>query len=500
MAPPENLDTFAAVDLGSNSFHLLVARRSHGELRVLDRIKETVRLGGGLDDEGNLDRETRDQAIDCLARFGQRLRGIPDSNIRAVGTQTFRRMRKANRFLKEVETALGCPVDIIEGREEARLIYMGVSQGVAGHEERRLVIDIGGGSTELVIGEGLETLEMESLQFGCVSLTKWYFGSGKISRKRWEKARRAVLVELQELQIRYTSLGWQSAIGSSGTIRAITAVCQDRGWCERNITPSSIAAMRDELLRFGHVETIDFPVMSERRRSVIAGGLVILSAVFEALGIQEMIASDFALREGALHDLLGRLEHRDPRDKTIKAFTSRYGVDEPQAERVSATAIEAFRQISHSLALTQSHEQMLKWAAELHETGLSISHSHYQENSGYLVEKSDMAGFSRQEQLLLAALVRYHRRSIPRSFTDGIPERLHAPLRSLLFCIRFAWILCRTRDNEAIPSFSLDLNDGELLARFDSSWVTSHPLTITDLDLERIQLKNLELDFEFNHD
>jgi exopolyphosphatase/guanosine-5'-triphosphate,3'-diphosphate pyrophosphatase len=201
-------DTFAAVDLGSNSFHLLVARREHGELRVIDRIKEMVRLGGGLDEDGNLDTKVQDSAFACLARFGQRLRGIPIDNLRAVGTQTFRRMKNANAFLMVAETALGCSIDIIAGREEARLIYLGVTQGVSGPEDRRLVVDIGGGSTELVIGEGLQPLEMESLQYGCVSLTRNFFGDGRISRKRWKKAVRSVMADLQELRLRYLRAGW----------------------------------------------------------------------------------------------------------------------------------------------------------------------------------------------------------------------------------------------------------------------------------------------------
>jgi exopolyphosphatase/guanosine-5'-triphosphate,3'-diphosphate pyrophosphatase len=498
MPDREKSSTFAAVDLGSNSFHLLVARRSHGELRVLDRIKETVRLGGGLDEKGRIDADTRARAIECLARFGQRLRGLPADNIRAVGTQTFRRMRDARPFMAEAEAALECPIDIIGGREEARLIYLGVSQGVSGHEDRRLVIDIGGGSTELVIGEGLETLEMESLQFGCVSLTNWYFGNGKLSKKRWIKASRAVLAELQELQVRYRGLGWDSAIGSSGTIRAIAQVCHERGWCDRNITADSIEAMKEEVLLNRSMDDIGFPTLSERRRSVIAGGLVILSACFRALAIDEMAVSEFALREGVLHDLLGRLEHRDPRDKTVKAFRARYDVDPLQVERVQRTAVEAFRQIAPAFGLTGTHEQMLSWAAELHETGLSISHSHYQEHSGYLVERSDMAGFSRQEQLFLAALVRHHRRAVPSNFARDLPERLLAPLTRLLFCLRYAWVLCRTRDDQAIPDFDLSVRDGELFAQFDSDWLDSHPLTVTDMELECVQLKNLQIRYSFN--
>jgi len=493
MSAEENANTYAAVDLGSNSFHLLVARREHGELRFLDRIREMVRLAGGLDPKGYLDQEVQGAALECLARFGQRLRGIPNANIRAVGTQTLRRMRNANAFLMVAETALGCPVEVIGGREEARLIYLGVSQGVSGHDARRLVIDIGGGSTELVIGEGLVPVELESLQFGCVSGTNWYFGSGKISRRKWEKARRAVLAEMQELQVRYRDTGWQTAIGSSGTIRAAAAICAARGWSEDGISAAALARLQEEVLQFRSVHDLELPGLSERRRAVFIGGLVMLSACFEALDLGELKISPYALREGVLHDLLGRLEHRDPRDKTVQAFKLRYGVDIAQVERVRRTALRAFAQIEDRAYDTGMLQEMLGWAADLHETGLSVSHSTYQRHSGYLVQESDMAGFSQQEQLFLAILVRHHRRSIPNRYAAGLPARLHEPLRILLFCLRFACILCRTRDDQAIPEFLIDRDGHRLTVRLDALWAMGHPLTIMDLEQERVQLRGVGL-------
>ena len=446
-------DTYAAVDLGSNSFHLLVARREHGELRVIDRIKEMVRLGGGLDDEGNLDPEVQDRAFACLARFGQRLRGIPMENLRAVGTQTFRRMKNANSFLIIAETALGCSIDIIAGREEARLIYLGVSQGVSGHEDRKLVIDIGGGSTELVIGEGSQPLEMESLQYGCVSLTRRFFGDGRITARRWTKAVSSVMADLQELRVRYLRTGWDSVIGSSGTIKAVEQICRQQGWIEKDINADALHMLRDRLLEFKTIDAVRLAGLSEQRHPVLVGGLVMLHACFEALEIDSIKVSPYALREGVLQDLLGRQDHLDPRDKTVDAFMSRYSVDRDQVERVKQAALRACDKISEGMFLRPIHRQLLGWAADLHETGLGVSHSQFQLHSGYLVENSDMTGFTRQEQLFLAALVRNHRRAIPRSFADQLPTRLHEPLRMTLFCLRFATVLCRSREDEAIPTF-----------------------------------------------
>jgi exopolyphosphatase/guanosine-5'-triphosphate,3'-diphosphate pyrophosphatase len=496
MTQPEAAQTYAAVDLGSNSFHLLVARREHGELRVIDRLKEMVRLAGGLDHEGVLDAATQSRALGCLARFGQRLRGIPADHIRAVGTQTFRRLRNANAFLIVAETGLGASVDIIGGREEARLIYLGVCQGVSGHEDRRLVIDIGGGSTELIIGQGVDPIEMESVQFGCVSLTREFFLDGRLTARRWSRALRAVMAELQELRVRYRTLGWQTAIGSSGTVLAVTEICRQSGWVERDVDAASVLRLRDRLLACGRSENVQLPGLSERRQPVLAGGLVMLQACFEAFGLEQLRASPYALREGLLHDMFGRLENRDPRESTVAAFKARYGVDGSQVERVRATALAAFDAMAAPLGLQGAHRQLLSWAADLHEVGLCVSHSHYQKHSGYLVEHSDLAGFTTQEQRFLAALTRYHRRQVPRNFGRFLPPRLHEPLRYTLFCLRFACVLCRTRDSGALPPFRLELRGDCLSAAFPAAWREAHPLTMMDLLANAQQLRSIGLRFE----
>ena len=495
MTIAERSNTYAAVDLGSNSFHLLVARREHGELRVIDRIKEMVRLGGGLDETGLLDPEVQDRAFACLARFGQRLRGIPADNLRAVGTQTFRRMKNSNAFLMVAETALECPIDIIAGREEARLIYLGVTQGVAGLEQRRLVIDIGGGSTELVIGEGLRQLEMESLQYGCVSLTRRFFGDGEITEKRWKKAVRSVLADLQELRLRYLRTGWDSAIGSSGTIKAVEEICRQQGWIEKDISLDALYLLRDRLLDYDSIDAVQLAGLSERRHPVLIGGVVMLLACFKALEIKTLRVSPHALREGVLHDLLGRLDDQDPRDKTVDAFMARYSVDRQQVDRVKLIGLRVCDKIADGMFLRPLHRQLLAWAADLHEAGLSVSHSQYQLHSGYLVENSDMTGFTRQEQLFLAALVQNHRRAIPSGFADKLPARMHEPLRMTLFCLRFACILCRSRDDQTSPTFRMSGGASMITASFPEEWKKSHPLTMFDLRQEAGDLESIGLQF-----
>lgn len=499
MKPDSQSNTYAAVDLGSNSFHLLVARREHGEFRVLDRIREMVRLGGGLDTEGNLDPLIRQNALDCLSRFGQRLRGIPAKNIRAVGTQTFRRLKNANEFLLAVEQALECPVDIIAGREEARLIYLGVTQWVAGNQQKQLVMDIGGGSTELIIGEDFDPVIMQSLQFGCVSLTNRFFPNGKITARRLKKAQRAVAAELQEIQSRYRRTGWQRAIGSSGTIRSAAAICEANGWGSKGITPKALAKLKRVALSFDTLADISIDGLSERRQPVFIGGLAILLACFKALHIDELVISPYALREGLLTDLLGRLERRDPRDKAVKALMARFAVDQAQVERVRRTALEIFNQLSADEPVAPAHEMLLAWATELHEIGLGLSHASYQQHSAYLVEASDMAGFSRQEQLFLAALVGFQRREIPADFAARLPKRLGKALLMTLLCIRLAWIFCRTREDEALPVFNIRLVDTKVYLALTAEWMETHPLTVADLKDEKqaLQMIGLELQIVF---
>jgi len=475
---------------------MLVARREHGELRVLDRIKEMVRLGGGLDKEGNLDPLVQQRALDCLSRFGQRLRGIPAKNIRAAGTQTFRRLKRADEFLHAAETALECPIDIIAGREEARLVYLGVTQWVTGEEQKQLVMDIGGGSTELIIGEHFDPVEMESMQFGCVSVTNRFFANGKITEKGLKRAQRAVAAELQEIQSVYRKVGWQTAIGSSGTIRSAASMCEANGWCKKGITPGALEKLKQKVLSFNTISDVDIDGLSERRQPVIIGGLAILLACFKALHIDELLISPFALREGLLHDMLGRLEHRDPRDKAVKALMSRFAVDPAQVERVRKTALEIFDQLSPDQPISRSHRALLTWATELHETGLALSHNSYQQHSAYLVEASDMAGFSHQEQLFLAALVGFQRRDIPENYAARLPKRLYKPLRITLLCIRLAWIFCRTREDEAIPAFRIKLVKTTVCLELPGHWMEAHPLTIADLEYEQQALRTTGLDLQ----
>lgn len=496
--PQRNL--YAAVDLGSNSFHMLVARRENGELRVIDRIREMIRIAGGLDASGRLDEATRSRALECLARFGQRLAEIPGHQVRAVGTQTFRRLKNPQHFLVVAETALGCPIDIISGREEARVVWLGVSEGTSFADRPRMVIDIGGGSTEIAAGKAPEPEFTESIQFGCVGVTRKAFGKGRITARRWQRAADEIGTELQAIAPQLASTGWRHAIGSSGTIRAVQGIVAAR----QSTLPGPIqAAQVDELsksvIEFGHVERIELPGLSSSRQPVIAGGLLVLQACMRIFGIATLEVSPFALREGLLHDLVGRLEQRDPREKTVRGMAERFQVDRAQAERVRDFALCAFEHLAGPFELRRIHRDLLDWSCRLHEIGLGIAHSHYQLHSAYIVEHSDMAGFTRQEQQFMAFLLRHQRRKLPDDALDLLPARLHDSARTLLSVMRVAVAIARSRTDADLPDFALSRPaDRTLSLALPEGWLQSHPLSARSLELERRQLGRLGMRLKFD--
>jgi exopolyphosphatase/guanosine-5'-triphosphate,3'-diphosphate pyrophosphatase len=483
-------ELYAAVDLGSNSFHMLVARSEHGELRVIDQIKEMVRLAGGLDRNGRLAPETRKAALDCLARFGQRIHALPAHQVRAVGTQTFRRLWNPASFLVVAETALGCPIEIISGREEARLVYLGVSQGFASGNSRRLVIDIGGGSTEIVAGETITPVLAESVPFGCVSMTRQAFPDGRISGNRWDRARRDIERELQGYAAQFRRFDWEEAVGSSGTIRAVASMLapgDDRAVIDR----AALGAIRDALIEEGHVDRIDLPGLSKRRAPVIAGGVLILEALQATLGIDRIGVSPFALREGLLFDLKGRLEHRDPRDQTVQAMAERYQIDPDQATRIADWTRIAFEQVAQDWKLADVHAEFLHWISQLHEIGLAIAHDAYHQHSAYILNHADMPGFSRHEQQFLSVLARLQRQRIEPEEFSKLPERLHRPARCLLILLRLAILLHRARSDTGLCDFALRVRGDTLQLETPANWLEANPLTRQDLEDEAREITRL---------
>jgi exopolyphosphatase/guanosine-5'-triphosphate,3'-diphosphate pyrophosphatase len=475
-------DLLAALDLGSNSFHMVVARHTLGQLRIVDRLRETVRMAEGLDGKGGLDPVVRQRALECLSRFGQRIGDIPPQRVRAVATNTVRALASPQAFLMPAETALGHAIEVVSGREEARLVYLGVAHAQPPKPgQTRLLIDIGGGSTECIIGSGFDARERESLQVGCVASTRRFFGNGKLTRKKWKEASIEVEAEFQQFARRYRSVGWNEALGSSGTIKAIGGICAAMKLTKGAITAEALLQVRDRMLMAGEIDRIDLPDLSDDRRPVIAGGVLVLEAAFEVLGIERMAVSKAALREGVLYDMLGRGGADDPREASVHALTQRYGVDAAQANRVLATAMRLFDRVADAWSLDADARQMLAWAARLHEVGLAIAHSQYHVHGTYVLANSDIAGFSQQDQRFLAALVRTHRRGIPKSAFDALPDRLVPAARRCAALLRLAVLLNRSQENAPLPELQLTADGNALELRLPRGWLDGRPLLRADL-------------------
>ena len=484
-------DGVAAIDLGSNSFHMIVARIANDQVQVLDRLREMVQLAAGLDARNRLAEDAQQRALDCLARFGQRLRHIPPAQLRIVGTNTLRQARNSAEFLVRAEEVLGHHVEIISGQEEARLIYLGVAHSVADAPGWRLVVDIGGGSTEFIIGEKFDPLHLTSLKMGCVSLSRACFDDGRITEARLREAELIVRLRLEPVREEYLERGWERATGASGSIKAVQEVVTREGWCREGITLEALRRLRAALLETGNTGAIATRWQLEPARArVFTGGFVVLHGLCEALNVERMEVSDGALREGVIYDLLGRIRHEDVRDRTIAAVTGRYGLDEPQAERVSATALELLGQVREGWRLTADGcDRILEWAARLHEVGLLLSHHDYHKHGAYILEHADLPGFSHNDQTVLAALVRRHRRSFPADAFAHLPREWAQPARQLCVLLRLAVVLHRGRSRQPLPPLTLAVNQQRLELRFPAGWLDEHPLTQADLEAEAKYLK-----------
>ena len=486
-------EPLAAVDLGSNSFHMIVARFTDGGLQVIDRLRDPVRMAAGLTPDGQLTPEMRERTLTCLSRFGQRLRGIKRSRIRAVATNTVRQLRSPRAFLLTAETALGAPIEVVSGREEARLIYLGVAHGLNDPRQRQLVIDVGGGSTELIVGQGFETLETESLQMGCVATTKRFFADGRITRKRWQDVQLQLPIEFAPIVTAYKARGWKRVIGSSGTIKAISSILHAFGGREREIERAGLIDLIDRLIEIGMISKVRLPGLSEDRRPVFLGGVAALWACFEALDLETLRVSDYAMREGLLYDTLGRFHQQDPRVRSIRALAKRYSVDQSQALRVQHTALKLFDQIGDAWRLSEEARETLLYATLVHEVGLAISHTQHHKHGAYIIENSDLPGFSKQEQEAVAVLVRGHRRSIPdNNFAEISPRELDS-LKRTLALFRLAAVLHRSRSEEPLPALSLEVAGRELRVSFPRGWLTQHPLTWADLRQEKGFLEVIDI-------
>ncbi|MCL5498877.1 exopolyphosphatase [Escherichia coli] len=478
---------FAAVDLGSNSFHMVIARVVDGAMQIIGRLKQRVHLADGLDSNNMLSEESMERGLACLSLFAERLQGFDPSSVCIVGTHTLRQALNAPEFLKRAEKVIPYPIEIISGNEEARLIFMGVEH-TQPEKGRKLVIDIGGGSTELVIGEDFEPKLVESRRMGCVSFAQLYFPGGTINAENFQRARVAATQKLETLTWQFRIQGWDVALGASGSIKAAHEVLLALGEKDGSITPERLKKLVAEVVKFKNFSELNVPGLSEERKAVFAPGLAILCGVFDALAINELRLSDGALREGVLYEMEGRFRHQDIRSRTAQSLANQYNIDREQARRVLETTMHMYDQwqAQNPKLVNPQLAALLKWAAMLHEVGLNINHSGMHRHSAYILQNSDLPGYNQEQQLMMATLVRYHRKAIK---LDDLPrfalfkKKHYLPLIQLL---RLGVLLNNQRQATTTPpTLRLKTDDSHWTLSFPHDWFSQNALVLFDLEREQ---------------
>ena len=487
--------TLAAVDLGSNSFHLQISRVVNGQLYPLDALKETVRLGAGVTPDKSIESGTAERAFSALRLFAERLRGLPKDAVRVVGTNALRIAKNANVFVKEAEAILGYPIEIIAGREEARLIYIGVANSLPPSNHQRLVVDIGGGSTEFIIGHRLKPKIVESLYMGCVSYSERYFPGGAMDKRSFKEAQLAARKEIEQIAARFHKEGWKEAYGSSGTAKAMGAILNENGITADGISLAGLEWLRDKAIKAGGFKLLDLPGVKGDRVPVLPGGLAIMLTVFEELHLMRMSVADTALRDGVLHDLLGRTYHEDIRDATVAAMSKRYHVDQIQAARVKQLALGWFERIDESTdpEIAFQRRQKLAWACRLHEIGIDIAQAGFHKHSAYVIANADMPGFSKREQAALATLVLAQRGKLAKVASDLPKETAFA---AKVLCLRLAVLLSRSRRNVDPKRFGLAKVNGEFRLSVDAVWLEANSLTDYELRQEAQEWASVGMKFD----
>jgi exopolyphosphatase/guanosine-5'-triphosphate,3'-diphosphate pyrophosphatase len=491
MTAMETFSTIAAVDLGSNSFRLQVGRVADDQVYPLDSLREPVRLAAGLTADKHLDAAAQARAIDCLKRFGERLRGLPPGAVRAVGTNTLRVAKNAREFVPRFEAALGFPIEVVAGREEARLIYLGVAHSLPASTDTRLVVDIGGGSTEFIIGVGNQPHRLESLYMGCVSYSLKYFSGGKIGKSDLKHAETAARIEIEAIKKQFSTKHWRQAVGSSGTARAIGDILEANGWSESGVTREGLERLRSALLKAGDAGKLDLAGLKDDRIAVLPGGFAIMNAIFSELDVEHMTLATGAMRQGILWDMIGRAHRRDMRELTVRQFMKRYHVDSTHAHRVERLAVKLFEQLVEGGKEENEYAvQMLSWAARLQEIGLTVAHTGYHKHSAYIVANADMPGFSKMEQNQLSMMVLAHRGSLAK--LRGLVRQDHD--WSLLVALRLAALFNRSRSEMRLPLIRAARKKSAFTVEVDVRWLEANPLTAAELRDEVKDWKQLGID------
>ena len=475
---------YAAVDLGSNSFHMVIARLTEGRMQIIDRIKERVRLAEGMDEKRRMSQEAMARGLDCLALFAERLTNIKPDQIRIAGTYTLRRASNARDFVREAAKVLNHPIEIISGQEEARLIYQGVAH-TQHIEGQVLVVDIGGGSTELIIGEGFEHKALTSRKMGCVSFTQSFFGNGKLGEKAFNAAVLEAQHQLAPIINQYRKLGWQSCLGSSGSIRTVRDVLQGEEWTDGAITLAGLERLKEEMLKHKRVDQLKLAGLTEERQGVFAAAVAILLGLFTSLPIERMEYSDGALREGLLYEFEERLQHHDIRERTALALSTHYRIDKRQATRVERSVLSLFDALSGPWEMPEEpYRAILGWAARLHEIGLAINYSGIHKHSAYILQNTDLPGFNQDDQALLAALVRFHRKGLKLSELPALPNHDEQTVLRCIRILRLAVAAHHRRQDNLLPEWNVQAAGDQLVVTLPLDWCDENKLLMQNLEKE----------------
>ncbi|KGY09123.1 exopolyphosphatase [Vibrio sinaloensis] len=492
MTQAQEIRDVAAIDLGSNSFHMVVARVVDQDLQLVSRHKQRVHLASGLDAQKNLDNAAIERGLECLTMFAERLQGFDAENVRIAATHTLRQANNAHIFLQRAKEVLPFPIEVIPGVEEARLIYLGVAH-TQPESDSKLVVDIGGGSTEMIIGKGFEPELINSKQMGCVSYTNRYFANGKLSKKNFAQATLAAEQRLESIASRYRKKGWDIAFGSSGTIKAIREVLIGMGHDDGIVTSKRLDKLIEKLCEWQTIDEIELDGLTPERKPVFAAGVAILSAIFKALKISEMHFSQGALREGLLFEMEDNFKRSDIRMRTTENLASKHLVDLEHAARVKGQAQEFLQQVHQVLGIKRSSElfDLLDWGALLHEVGLSISLQAFHRHSAYILRHTYMPGFNQEQQRVLAMLVRFQRKALKLHEMEEFSLFKKKDVIGLIRVLRLAILVHGQRNDDPLPELELSIEgDTWTLTSKDEQWLQNNLLLHADLMTEQQQWEN----------
>lgn len=477
----------AAVDLGSNSFRLHIGRHEGDAIRVVKSAREPIRLAAGLDADGNLTPQAIQNAVDCLARFREILNAYPIDSVRVVATNTIRIAKNSAAILPRAEAAIGHPIDVISGEEEGRLIYMGVSNAIPVPDERRLVMDIGGGSTEVILGRGHEILKVESFSIGTVKHSASFFPDGRLTEAAFEAAILSARSMFEDAAPPYQPQHWRKAYGSSGTMRAIADAIINNGLGDGRLTLKSLNVLKQYCIRSGQLSELELSGIKPERVAMVIGGLAILIGLMEEFNIEVLAPVEAGLRMGVMWDLYLRATKRDRREVSVQKIGQLFHIDMSRANRVADMAKSIYQQLKPA---KDTYLRLLYWSAILHEVGMVVSHTGYHKHGAYMIENADMAGFTTSEQRIMSKLILSQKGNL-RKISEGLTEMDFA---KAVLALRLAVMLMHSRAEIDYEDIRLKMKKNiELEMRRD--WVSLHPTVAYWLQKETECWREVGMDF-----